>query len=211
VFAIEDTNTYYANSLRRTIISDVPTLAIDTVNVLSNTSILTDEILAHRLGLVVINSDILLKEGDNDVAADMNTEPEIITFSLNVRCDQKEMYVTAGMIKTNNPEVHPVHDDTIVVKLYRGDEIILGGTIEKGIGRTHAKWMSVSVIGYNIKYLDKQKMKIYLTIEPVGSLSAKTILSKARTIVNNLKTQNGNPENKTQKGGLNKFKKGYLV
>ena len=196
VFAIEDTNTYYANSLRRTIISDVPTLAIDTVNVLSNTSMLTDEILVHRLGLVVINSDILFKDMSD-------TTDETTEFSLNVRCNQEEMYITAGMIKTNNPEVHPVHDDTIIVKLYRGDEIILGGTIKRGIGRIHAKWMPVSVIGYNIKYLEKQKLKIYLTIEPVGSLSAKTILSKAQTIVNK-NTKSGKP-------GLNKFKKGYLV
>src|SRR5680860_924384 len=98
VFAIEDTNTCYANSLRRTIISDVPTLAIDTVNVFSNTSILTDEILAHRLGLVVINSDILLKESetnlvDGDLTEESTTEqptteqPETLTFSLNVRCN----------------------------------------------------------------------------------------------------------------------------
>ena len=41
-----------ANALRRIIISEIPTMAIEKVDMYMNTSVIPDEILAHRLGLV---------------------------------------------------------------------------------------------------------------------------------------------------------------
>ena len=46
-----------ANSLRRIIISEVPTMAIEKVTIYQNTSIIADEVLAHRLGLIPILAD----------------------------------------------------------------------------------------------------------------------------------------------------------
>ena len=185
VFTIEDTNTYYANSLRRTMISDVPTLAIDTVNVFDNTSILTDEILVHRLGLIVLNSSII-DIGD-------------ITMELDAACDEEEMYVTASMLKCNNSKIYAVNPGTIILKLYKGQKINLKCVIKKGIGRDHAKWMPVAAIGYNISQKG-DGLKIILSIEPVGSLSGETILSQAKDIM----------KTRTEIKCLNKFKKRYL-
>lgn len=41
-----------ANAIRRVLISEVPTVAIENVYVMTNTSIIVDEVLSHRLGLV---------------------------------------------------------------------------------------------------------------------------------------------------------------
>ncbi|AEO53856.1 hypothetical protein MYCTH_62866 [Thermothelomyces thermophilus ATCC 42464] len=41
-----------ANAFRRIMIADIPTLAIETVFVNNNTSVIQDEVLAHRLGLI---------------------------------------------------------------------------------------------------------------------------------------------------------------
>lgn len=41
-----------ANAFRRLMISEVPSMAIEKVYIYNNTSIIQDEILAHRLGLI---------------------------------------------------------------------------------------------------------------------------------------------------------------
>lgn len=46
----------FANSLRRAMIADIPTCAIDMVEIQSNTTPLPDEMLAHRLGMVPLIS-----------------------------------------------------------------------------------------------------------------------------------------------------------
>ena len=46
-----------ANAFRRILIAEVPTMAIETVFVFNNTSVIQDEVLAHRLGLIPIKAD----------------------------------------------------------------------------------------------------------------------------------------------------------
>ena len=51
-----------ANAFRRILISEVPTMAIEKVFIVNNTSIIQDEVFAHRLGLVPIRADPRLFE-----------------------------------------------------------------------------------------------------------------------------------------------------
>ena len=56
-FELTNTELSVANALRRIIIAEVSTMAIDLVQVKENTSVLNDEFIAHRIGLVPIVSE----------------------------------------------------------------------------------------------------------------------------------------------------------
>ncbi|CEL60687.1 DNA-directed RNA polymerase II subunit RPB3 OS=Schizosaccharomyces pombe (strain 972 / ATCC 24843) GN=rpb3 PE=1 SV=2 [Rhizoctonia solani AG-1 IB] len=55
-FVLEGVELAFANSLRRVCMADLPTIAIDLVEIESNTTVLPDEFLAHRLGMVPLVS-----------------------------------------------------------------------------------------------------------------------------------------------------------
>jgi len=57
VFDIKGLEPPLVNALRRILISEIPTMAIETVNIYQNTSVMPDEVLAHRLGLIPIFAD----------------------------------------------------------------------------------------------------------------------------------------------------------
>ncbi|MCD7459864.1 DNA-directed RNA polymerase protein, partial [Datura stramonium] len=73
-----------ANAFRRILIAELPTMAIEKVLIANNTSIIQDEVLAHRLGLIPIKVDPRLFEymSENDVPNEKNT----VVFKLHARC-----------------------------------------------------------------------------------------------------------------------------
>ena len=77
-----------ANALRRIMISEIPTLAIEKVELWQNTSVIPDENLAHRIGLVPIKVDPRLFEM-KDPAVDYD-ETNSLRFKLHVLCTKKD-------------------------------------------------------------------------------------------------------------------------
>jgi len=76
-----------ANALRRILLSDLPSMAIEKVHIYQNTSIMQDEVLAHRLGLLPLTADPrLFSYPARDWTPESGSEKETLQFSLNIKC-----------------------------------------------------------------------------------------------------------------------------
>ncbi|KAK9096212.1 hypothetical protein Sjap_021709 [Stephania japonica] len=167
-FELRETDASVANALRRVMISEVPTIAIDLVEIEVNSSVLNDEFIAHRLGLIPLTSDRAMSmrfSRDCDACdGDGQCEYCSVEFQLSVRCDQDQtLDVTSQDLISLDPSVVPVDvaarstssgfDATenrgiIIVKLRRGQELRLRAIARKGIGKDHAKWSPAATVTF---------------------------------------------------------------
>lgn len=165
-----------ANALRRILLSEVPTIAIENVFIHNNTSIMHDEMLAHRLGLIPLKVDAkkfaIWKKGDA-VKAD-NT----VKFRLQASCEYNksaprdgsapdEVLYTGSKVYSGAIEYVPfpdgdqtqllgdeppraVHHDILINKLRPGQQIHVEMDATKNIGQEHAKWSPVATASYRM-------------------------------------------------------------
>ena len=138
VFLVKDSTPAFLNAIRRTILESVPTMAIEHVQFFKNSSTLYDEILAHRLGLVVLRSDI--KSYELPSACKCQGEGcARCTLTLTLKAKGAGI-VTATEIKSKDPKIKPAFEDTPIVKLYSGQELEFEATAVMGVGKNHVKW-----------------------------------------------------------------------
>ncbi|XP_074024928.1 DNA-directed RNA polymerases I and III subunit RPAC1 isoform X2 [Numenius arquata] len=123
-----------ANAFRRILLAEVPTMAVEKVFVYNNTSIVQDEILAHRLGLVPIRADPRLFEYRNQVYSKHMTWVPL--------GNQTDLFPDA--------DFRPVHDDILIALLRPGQEIDVLMHCVKGIGKDHAKFSPVATASYRL-------------------------------------------------------------
>ncbi|KAJ3045685.1 DNA-directed RNA polymerases I and III subunit RPAC1 [Rhizophlyctis rosea] len=149
-------------------------MAIEKVYVGTNTSLMHDEILAHRLGLIPIKADprpFDFKEGIEDAPTDLNT----IVFKMNISCsvnprappnavDPSVKYINSSVFSSalewspqgeqeeryGDDPIRPVHKDILITKMRPGQEIDVEVHCQKGIGKEHAKWSPVATASYRL-------------------------------------------------------------
>ena len=148
-FYLTETDLSFANSLRRIILAEVPTMAIDMVSVQANTSPLFDEFIAHRLGLIpLVSNNIDKYEYSLKCTCKEGCEKCKVDFKINVKCTDEKMNVTSEDIIPLNPNcpVVPVKYDKpiVIAKLKKNQVLNMTMTAKKGIGKEHAKWSPVS-------------------------------------------------------------------
>ncbi|MCC6049941.1 MAG: DNA-directed RNA polymerase subunit D [Thermofilum sp.] len=151
-----------ANALRRALMSDVPTLAIDEVVVVENSSVLFDEVLAHRLALIPLKVDVETYEALLSCFEEGRRDDCVASFTLEVEAD-RQMTVYSGHLKFAGftgefsslayAEVKPVSEIIPIVKLAPGQKVVLEAYAKMGTGKEHAKWQPVSAVAY--KYYPK--------------------------------------------------------
>lgn len=177
-FILENCDLSLANSLRRTLIADVPTVAIDMVEISVNTTVLPDEFLAHRLGMIPLLSmdayKVLIDQ--RDCSCEDGCDRCSVELTLDALCtsDRGSMSVTSkdlvrsntianmysdesmfGPVAPRHPDFgKPVgHDDPnangiVIVQMRKGQQIKARCIARKGFAKEHAKWSPVSAVGF---------------------------------------------------------------
>jgi DNA-directed RNA polymerase subunit D len=135
ILKIEGTSAIYLNTIRRLIMSEVPTMAIDEIEVRKNDSVLYDEMLALRLGLVVLSTD--LKTYSEREEGEAESAKNTLQLTLKVKGPGT---VYAKQLKSKDPAVKPIHPNTIIADLLENQEIQLIAKARLGSGKEHAKW-----------------------------------------------------------------------
>ena len=174
IFSLSGVDTAYANTLRRIMGFEVPVMSIDDVEFRKNTSILYDEVLAHRLGLIPLSTDLK--------SYDMPSECKCkgagcascqVKFTLKA---QGPGTVYASEIKSKDPAIKPLYPKMPIAKLLDGQEIEFEATATLGQGKEHSKWCP-GLVFYKIPNPDKDEF--IFTIESWGQLTPKEIVVKA--------------------------------
>ena len=174
VFSLTGVDTAYANTLRRLMGFSVPVMAIEDIEFRKNTSILYDEVLAHRIGLVPLTTDLKSYNMISECKC-KGAGCASCTVKLTLKAEGP-CTVYSSDIKTKDPAIKPVHGKMPIVKLLEGQEVELEATAVLGQGKDHSKW-TPGLVYYKIPNPDKDEY--IFTVESWGQLDPKEIITKA--------------------------------
>jgi DNA-directed RNA polymerase subunit D len=154
-FLVQGVNISYMNALRRIVTSEVPCMAIDEIVMVENSSVLQDEVIAHRLGLVPLKTDLDSYNLPEECPCKSEFGCNLCRVTLAVDVESKEGSRTlySGDLKSESQTVVPVSDKIPIVRLAKEQKIRLEAYARLGKGRNHAKWQPVSMCAY--KYFPK--------------------------------------------------------
>ncbi len=153
----------YANALRRICLNGIPIFAIDTVDMIENSSVLADEGISHTLGMVPLKTEP--NESDES-----NSRVMLVLDSGNTEVVKT---VTTAELESKDQVVKPISKQIPIVHLAPGQRIKLEAYARLGRGTEHAKWNSANISV--LTNTDKNDEYI-LTVETTGSLEPKQII-----------------------------------
>lgn len=161
----------YANALRRICLNGVPVFAIDTVDIVENTSVLADEGLAHRLGLIPLKTDLSEFKDLADIKTDDSTNRVMLTLDSGETNETRT--VLSSELTSEDNFVKPISEKIPIVELAPGQRIKIEAYARLGRGLEHAKWNSSNISV--LTETDKDDEKI-LTIESTGAINPAQIV-----------------------------------
>lgn len=145
-FCLESSSPAFANALRRAMISEVPSLAIDEVRIYDNTSALFDEMLAHRIGLIPLSTDSSCYVTREQCACGGEGCPGCtVTYTMSV---EGPCTIYSRDLIPADPAAAPTDPDIPIVKLTTDQKVVLEAKAELSTGREHAKWQPTSACGF---------------------------------------------------------------
>lgn len=157
-FILKNVDLSVANALRRTMLAEVPTLAIDLVEFDVNSSVLADEFISHRLGMIPLNSEgIDDLSYSRDCTCDQYCNKCSVKLELAAKCDSDStmnIYASDLAKFQNGSQLgDPIIRDrqgkgSLICKLRKHQELRLTCIAKKGIAKEHAKWSPCAAIGF---------------------------------------------------------------
>jgi len=147
-FVVDDIDAAFANSLRRTLMMEIPVYACNDIVFYNNSSPLYDEMISNRLGLLPLTTPVDTEEGG-----------KLVTISLDVKGPRT---VYSGDLVSDDPEVRPINADFPLLKLGEDQTISLNAECTVGFGRDHVKWQAglASYKHYPIIEIDPEKCNL---------------------------------------------------
>lgn len=138
------------NAIRRAAMAEVPTMAVDEVIFIDNTSVLYDEIIAHRLGLIPLKSDTAVEkyrrpEECVECTSYGKCEECYAVLALDVAAKDEVITVYSRDLVSHDPDVIPVSPDIPIVMLAPGQRVALEARARLGRGKEHIKWSPVTI------------------------------------------------------------------
>lgn len=162
-FILKDGSPSFANIIRRALMEEVPTMAIEDVEFEKNGSILYDETIAHRLGLIPLTTDLKSYMLPSECKCEGKG---CARCQLKLTLKEKgPCMVYASSLKSRDAAVKPVIGEIPITKLLKNQALGLEATAVLGLGKDHVKWSSghvfykqkVNVEIDNSKIPDKEK------------------------------------------------------
>ena len=174
----------YANALRRICLNGVTVFAVDTVDIIENSSVLPDEGLAHRLGLIPLKTD--LSRFNEPSKCDCHSETGCSNCKVMLVLEAGDSDVTRTIftsdLSSEDDSVKPTADNIPIVQLAPGQKIKLECYARLGRGIEHAKWNSANIS--TLTDTDKEGEST-LTVESTGALEPEQIILAGVDEVNN--------------------------
>ena len=154
---------YYVNELRRICLNGVPIFAIDTVDIIENSSVFVDESLTHTLGMIPLKTEL----GEFD---ESNSRVMLV---LDSEAADTVKIVTSAELESKDQVVKPISEQIPIAHLAPGQRIKLEAYARLGRGTEHAKWNSANISV--VTHTDVEDEYI-LTVETTGSLEPRQII-----------------------------------
>jgi len=133
-FLVRGITPAFANGIRRAMIADVPTLSVDQVKMIENSSVMFDEQIGHRLGMVPLSAP----PEEFEVG-------ESVTLALDVSGPDTAY---SGDMESMDPMVEPAEENVPIIELKEGQRLEVEAEAVLDTGREHAKHQGGVAVGY---------------------------------------------------------------
>lgn len=182
VIEFNDIPRQYVNALRRLSISQVPTFAIDDVVILENSSVMHDEAIAHRLGLIPLRTDLerFVMPDLCECKSTLGCSKCRVLLVLDAESQDKTKVITSAELISEDEVVKPVNNEIPIVSLAPAQKLKFEAYARLGTGKSHAKWQPTSVA---VVKDGKEEDDSILVIESNGSLTPQEIVLEAAKIL----------------------------